>query len=99
MKENNGCNYIPLSDLMVGHSAQIIKIDKYISPIAFHRLEDMGIRAGAFVYCERKSIFGDPGAYRLEGSYTLIAVRRSDADHILIKESRSQKDGRYGIDT
>ena len=99
MKENNCCNYISLSDLKVGHSARIENIDKDISPVAFRRLEDIGIREGTVVFCDRKSIFGDPCAYRLIGSDTLIAVRRSDAEHIVIKESRSQKEGKYGIDT
>ena len=54
---------ISLDQLAVGELGRIQYIDK-ASPM-YGRMEDIGIYPGAYIRCERVSLFGDPVAYRL----------------------------------
>lgn len=51
------------------------------------RLEDIGFVPSTPVVCIRYSPLGDPHAYRIRGS--IIALRRKDAETILIREEGS----------
>lgn len=51
------------------------------------RLEDIGFVPSTSVVCIRYSPLGDPLAYRIRGS--IIALRRKDAETILIREEGS----------
>ncbi len=48
------------------------------------RLQDIGLLPGTPVTCLFRSPGGDPTAYRIGGA--VIAIRRCDADGILMKE-------------
>ena len=78
-----------LAALRPGESACCAYIDPQ-SPLG-DRLGDLGLRAGVTVLCERRSLFGDPSAYRLQvsdgdmphaGGGCVIALRRADAVRI-----------------
>lgn len=73
-----------LCDLSPGHGARIQHIDP--SSALCHRMADMGLREGTFVYCERRSILGDPCAYRIGHTGTVVALRRCDAYAVYIRE-------------
>lgn len=50
----------------------------------YRRLLDLGFVPGARVCCLFPAVFGDPRAYLIKN--TVIALRRSDARTILLKE-------------
>lgn len=52
-----------LDRLSVGQIGRVIDIDRH-SPM-YGRMQDMGIRSGTYIRCERISLFGDPVAYRV----------------------------------
>lgn len=76
-----------LSDLSPGQSACIERIDE-TSAIG-RRMQDIGLHPGTRIYCERISFLGDPGAYRIGGTGTVVALRRADAQAVYVR-----KDGR-----
>lgn len=73
-----------LCDLPPGHSARIQHIDPTCT--LCHRMKDMGLREGACIYCERRSLLGDPCAYRIGQTGTVVALRRCDAHAVHIRE-------------
>ena len=73
-----------LCDLPVGGSAQIQYIDD-TSPLC-RRMTDLGLRTGAWVCCERRSFLGNPAAYRIGQTGTVIALRHGDAHAVHIRE-------------
>ncbi len=73
-----------LSSLLPGQSACIEHIDQY-STLA-RRMEDIGFHPGVSIRCERISFLGDPGAYRIGDTGTVVALRRTDAQAVHIRE-------------
>lgn len=72
----------PLSALKEGEWARIQTMDT-ARPLA-ERLGDIGLHAGVLLTCVRKSFLGDPVAYGIDGSDTVVAIRRQDAEGILV---------------
>lgn len=90
---NQNANYlrsIPLSDLRPGEAAQIFYIDPS-NPLS-ERLCDLGIQTGAYITCERIAFLGDPAAYRLADTNTVIALRRSNACQMMVLPIESYDD-------
>ncbi len=73
-----------LSSLSPGQSACIEHIDQ--DSAISRRMEDMGLHAGVCIRCERISFLGDPGAYRIGDTGTVVALRRTDAQAVHIRE-------------
>lgn len=71
-----------LSEINPNQSGVVCKIDER-SKIR-RRLQDLGIISGTLITCTAKSPLGDPSAYRIR--QTIIALRKQDADHIIICE-------------
>lgn len=70
-----------LSALPVGKSAKIVEVSAS-APLK-RRLADLGIIKGAKINAVLSAPFGSPVAYGICG--TLIALRRTDTDKILIE--------------
>ena len=82
-----------LSELGVGEGGVVKALGEGCRGLTRRRLLDLGFTPGARVEVERTGPFGDPRAYRVRG--TLIALRREQADHVLIETQSSpdqQKD-------
>jgi Fe2+ transport system protein FeoA/Mn-dependent DtxR family transcriptional regulator len=75
---------VPLSELPVGSRARVSEV----KGTGGHqrRMLDMGLVPGAEVTVIRKASLGDPVEYRIKG--TAIAMRRTDADSIMVEEVR-----------
>ena len=73
-----------LSELPPGRIARIQHIDESVS--IRRRMEDLGIHAGSCISCERRSVLGDPCAYRIGQTDTVVALRRCDAMSVHIRE-------------
>ena len=73
-----------LCDLPPGHSARIQHIDP--TSTLCRRMNDLGLRKGVQIYCERRSLLGDPCAYRIGRTGTVVALRRCDAHAVKIRE-------------
>ncbi len=73
---------LPLGELPVGSRAQVIDV----SGAGRHqrRMLDMGFVPGAEVEVVREAPLGDPAEFRVKG--TAVALRREDADTILVEE-------------
>jgi Fe2+ transport system protein FeoA/Mn-dependent DtxR family transcriptional regulator len=74
---------VPLGELPTGSEIRVVEIrggGKHQ-----RRLLDMGFVPGAEVTVIRKAPLGDPVEYRVKG--TAVALRREDADTILVEES------------
>jgi len=78
---------IPLSDVPLHQSAEIVALDDALQGFTRRRLLDLGLTPGAVVYPELQNVFADPRAYRVRG--TLIALRRDQADRIWVRPHRS----------
>ena len=72
---------IKLSELPLSKMGEIIEIDRKCKNI--NRLIDLGICVKARICPEFKSPFGEPTAFRINN--TLIALRKSDCDKIIVK--------------
>jgi ferrous iron transport protein A len=75
---------VPLSELAVGIRAMVVEVKG--GGKHQRRMLDMGLVPGAEVTVLRKAPMGDPVEYRVKG--TAIALRRSDANTILVEEVR-----------
>ena len=69
-----------LTELSPGQQACICWIDPR-TPLA-ERFGDLGLYVGARIRCVRSSFLGDPVAYRIVGTDTVLAIRCNDAVHI-----------------
>jgi len=78
---------IPLSDVPLHQTAEIVALDDALQGFTRRRLLDLGLTPGAVVYPELQNVFADPRAYRVRG--TLIALRRDQADRIWVRPHRS----------
>ena len=72
-----------LTSLVPGASAIVYKLDDVLQGFTRRRLLDLGLTPGAEITAEYSSFLGDPMAFRVRGS--LIALRRQQAQHILIR--------------
>jgi Fe2+ transport system protein FeoA len=75
---------VPLGELPVGVRAQVVETSG--SGKHQRRMLDMGFVPGAEVTAIRKAPLGDPIEYRVKE--TSVALRREDADTILVEELR-----------
>jgi DtxR family Mn-dependent transcriptional regulator len=75
----------PLSALRPGRQATVHALADSLQGFTRRRLLDLGLTPGVTVTAELTSLFGDPMAYRVRG--TLIALRRDQAEQILIKSN------------
>ena len=74
---------IPLSDVPLHQTAEIVALDDALQGFTRRRLLDLGLTPGALVYPELQNMFADPRAYRVRG--TLIALRRDQAERIRVR--------------
>ena len=77
---------VPLGELPVGSRARVAEVKG--SGKHQRRMLDMGLVPGAEVSVIRRAPLGDPIEYRIKG--TAIAMRRSDANSILVGEVRNE---------
>ena len=75
---------VPLGELPVGSKAMVAEIKG--AGKQQRRMLDMGLVPGAEVTVIRTAALGDPVEYRIKG--TAIAMRRSDANNVLVEERR-----------
>jgi ferrous iron transport protein A len=73
-----------LSELLVGSRARVVEVKG--GGRHQRRMLDMGLVPGAEVRVIRKASLGDPVEYGIKG--TAIAMRRTDADSIVVEEVR-----------
>ncbi len=76
---------VPLGELPVGSRAMVAEVKG--GGKQQRRMLDMGLVPGAEVTVIRTAPLGDPVEYRIKG--TAIAMRRTDADSILVEEVRN----------
>lgn len=76
-----------LSTLKPGQQAVVHALVDSLQGFTRRRLLDLGMTPGAVVTAEMPSMFRDPVAYRVRG--TLVALRREQADQVLIKDQLS----------
>lgn len=70
-----------LSDLRPGEAAVLDAID--LPEDDARRLMELGFLPGSLVTAARRSPFGDPGLFRVDGSE--IAIRRETARHVTLR--------------
>ena len=75
-----------LTTLRQGQQARVEELDGSLQGFTRRRLLDLGVTPGTAIAAEMNSLFGDPKAYRVRG--TLIALRRDQADKVLIRDIR-----------
>jgi len=76
---------IPMGELPVGSRVRVVEVRG--SGRHQRRMLDMGLVPGAEVTVMRKASLGDPVEYRIKG--TAIAMRRTDADSVMVEEVRN----------
>ena len=76
---------VPLGELPVGSRAMVAEVKG--GGKQQRRMLDMGLVPGAEVTVIRTAPLGDPVEYRVKG--TAIAMRRTDADNIMVEEVRN----------
>ena len=81
----------PLTVLRPGQWAEIQRIDSDAPMI--ERLGDLGLQAGKRLQCVRISFLGDPIAYWIEGTGTILAIRKQDASYIHVHIVENPKGG------
>lgn len=74
-----------LTALEFGQRATVAGLDQALQGFTRRRLLDLGITPGVAIEVGMSGIFRDPVAYRVRG--TLIALRREQAEHVLIKDA------------
>ena len=74
--------YETLSTLELSESGQVVRLSPACRGLERRRLMDLGILPGTVIEAEIRSPVGDPTAYRVRGA--MIALRREQADHVLI---------------
>jgi Fe2+ transport system protein FeoA/Mn-dependent DtxR family transcriptional regulator len=77
---------VPLGELPAGSQARVV--EAYGGGKHQRRMLDMGFVPGAEVTVIRKAPLGDPIEYRIKG--TAVALRRKDADTVLVEELRDE---------
>ena len=74
------CNV--LSELSDGCLAEIREIDAEAA--LAERLGDLGLHPGTRLQCLRTCFLGDPVAYRVAETDTVLAIRKQDSAHITV---------------
>lgn len=74
---------VRLSDLTDNAPAEVVGLDEACQGFSRRRLMDLGFTDGARIRPFLKTFAGDPRAYEVRG--TLIALRRDQAAHILVR--------------
>lgn len=74
---------VELTALPPGCCATVHKLDDALRGFTRRRLLDLGLTPGATIKAEYASFLGDPMAFQVRGS--LIALRRDQAQHVLIQ--------------
>ncbi len=77
-----------LSSLRPGESGRVVQLSHRIRGAERRRLMDLGVLPGTLVSNEMNSAAGDPSAYRIRDA--MIALRKSQADMILITKEETQ---------
>jgi Fe2+ transport system protein FeoA/Mn-dependent DtxR family transcriptional regulator len=77
---------VPLGELPAGSQARVV--EAYGGGKHQRRMLDMGFVPGAEVTVIREAPLGDPIEYRIKG--TAVALRRKDADTVLVEELRDE---------
>jgi len=72
---------LKLSQLSIGAAGVVTELK--VNGLMRRRLLDLGLVENTLVKVVRKSPIGEPVAYEIKG--TLIALRREDAEKILVK--------------
>lgn len=76
---------IPLSTLDDRAEADVVSLNEACQGFTRRRLLDLGFTPGARLRADLTTFAGDPRAYRIRG--TLVALRRDQAAHILVKRA------------
>ncbi|MEY3343367.1 MAG: hypothetical protein RL090_1051 [Bacteroidota bacterium] len=71
----------PLSSLVLG---QVARIESFTDELVELKMLEMGVVPGETAVLERFAPAGDPIAIRISDS--LIGIRRTEADHIIVKK-------------
>jgi DtxR family Mn-dependent transcriptional regulator len=74
---------IPLSELGNRERARVVGLDEACQGFSRRRLMDLGFTQGARIQPFLQTFAGDPRAYEVRG--TLVALRRDQADQILVR--------------
>ena len=74
---------IPLSQLRIGRAGRVVALSEACSGLNRRRLLDLGVTPGVSVIVERANAGQSTLAYRIR--QTLIALRREQADQILVQ--------------
>lgn len=74
---------IPLSQLRIGHTGRVVALSDACAGLNRRRLLDLGVTPGVSVVVERANTGGSAIAYRIR--QTLIALRREQADQIMVQ--------------
>lgn len=85
-----------LSRLRPGDEAVVHGLDESLQGYTRRRLLDLGVTRGAPIAAEYVGFLGDPVAYRVRGA--LIALRREQADHVLIQSNPGATPAENGHD-
>ncbi|HVQ41026.1 MAG TPA: metal-dependent transcriptional regulator [Vicinamibacterales bacterium] len=85
---------VRLSDLMDNAPAEVVGLDEACQGFSRRRLMDLGFTDGARIRPFLKTFAGDPRAYEVRG--TLIALRRDQAAHILVRPVADQPSAEPG---
>lgn len=74
-----------LTDLLLGESAEVIKISANCRGAERRRFMDLGILPGTTITAEMRSPSGEPTAYRIRDA--IIALRPNQANYIYVKQT------------
>ncbi len=74
-----------LSDLPLGHTAEVIRISPNCRGAERRRFMDLGILPGTAITAEMRSPSGQPTAYRIRDA--IIALRPNQANYIYVKQA------------
>jgi len=78
-----------LDALRPGEEGVVVAVGAQIQGAQRRRLLDLGVVPGTVIRADLSSLSGDPTAYRIRGA--LIALRRAQADEILIRRRASKE--------
>jgi DtxR family Mn-dependent transcriptional regulator len=79
-----------LGALETGEEGIVVRVGGQVQGAQRRRLLDLGVVPGTVIRAELSSMSGDPMAYRIRGA--VIALRRAQADDILIRRRRSTEE-------
>ena len=82
---------IRLADLAHDQTAEVVALDDQCQGFSRRRLMDLGFTEGASIRPVLTTFAGDPRAYEIRG--TVIAVRRDQAVHVLVRPTTARAEG------